>query len=150
MTACAAARRDVRGVDVDSPAPPPSAGPDEETVRIARKDFRTPPQRRSLAPAAAGPARAARWSAVVAAAVWVVFFSSYVTADDVDVTGTTTLGDGRSSAPPTSRPAPRWPGSTSTAIQARVEAIAAVRKAEVSRSWPHAMHIEVTERTPSP
>src|SRR4051812_11368219 len=74
--------------------PPPSTGPDEETVRIALKDFR---RRR----------HAGRWRklrllvlalllvAVVAASVWVVFFSSYVTAREVDVTGTTSLGDGR-------------------------------------------------------
>ena len=67
-------------------APPPSAGPDEETVRIARKDFR---KRRN----------AGRWRLVrrlvlallllglVAGSVWVVLFSSYVTAREVDVVG---------------------------------------------------------------
>ena len=86
--------RDDRPSRRPRPRPPPSTGPDEETVRIARKDFR---RRRN----------AGRWRtlrlvllallvvAVVAASVWVVFFSSYVTARDVEVTGTTTLGDGR-------------------------------------------------------
>src|SRR5690242_19934135 len=75
-------------------APPPSTGPDEETVRIARKDFR---RRRN----------AGRWRtlrlvllalllvAAVSASVWVVFFSSYVTAREVQVSGTATLGDRR-------------------------------------------------------
>ena len=56
VTACAAGSARVTPAPVAPPlaqeAPPPSAGPDEETVRIARKDFRTPAQRRSLAPAA--------------------------------------------------------------------------------------------------
>ena len=130
-----------------SAAPPPSTGPDEETVRIARKDFR---RRRN----------AGRWRrlrlvlvallvvAAISASAWVVFFSSYVTADEVDVTGTTTLGDGRverAADVPTGTPLARVDLS---AIQARVESIASVRKAEVSRSWPHTVHIEVTERTP--
>jgi cell division protein FtsQ len=128
-------------------APPPSAGPDEETVRIARKDFR---RRRN----------AGRWRrlrlvllalllvAVVSASVWVVFFSSYVTARDVNVTGTTTLGNARierAAKVPTGTPLARLDLG---AIRARVESIAAVRSVEVSRSWPHAVHIDVTERTP--
>jgi cell division protein FtsQ len=127
-------------------APPPSTGPDEETVRIARKDFR---RRRN----------AGRWRrfrlvllavllvAAVAASVWVVFFSSYVTARNVDVTGTSTLGDGRierAADVPTGTPLARLDLG---AIRARVEGITAVRSAAVSRSWPHTVHIEVTERT---
>jgi cell division protein FtsQ len=34
------------------------------------------------------------------------------------------------------------------AIRARVESISSVRRVEVSRSWPHTVHIEITERTP--
>jgi cell division protein FtsQ len=128
-------------------APPPSTGPDEETVRIARKDFR----RRRYA---------GRWCtlrlvllalllvAAVGASVWVVFFSSYVTARTVDVTGTTTLGDGRierAADVPTGTPLARLDLG---AIRARVEGIASVRSAEISRSWPHTVHIDVTERTP--
>ena len=75
-------------------APPPSAGPDEETVRIARKDFR---RRRN-----AGRWRRVRLVALalllvaaVSASVWLVFFSSFVTAEEVEVTGTSTLADRR-------------------------------------------------------
>ncbi len=128
-------------------APPPSAGPDEETVRIARKDFR---RRRN----------AGRWRrvrlvllalllvAAVSGSVWVVFFSSYVTAREVDVTGAASLADARierAAQVPTGTPLARVDLGV---IKARVESIAAVKSAEVSRSWPHAVHIAVTERTP--
>jgi cell division protein FtsQ len=128
-------------------APPPSSGPDEETVRIARKDFR---RRR----------RAGRWRraralvvavlvlAVLAASVWLVYFSSYVTVRAVDVTGTQGLGEHkveRAAEVPTGAPLARV---DLDAVRARVESIASVRRAEVSRSWPHTVHIAVTERTP--
>lgn len=129
-------------------APPPSAGPDEETVRIARKDFR----KRRLA---------GRWrrrlrvfvialllAAMVAGSVWLVYFSSYVATRGVEVTGTRTLGDARierTAEVPTGTPLARV---DLDAIQARVEALASVRRVEVSRSWPHTVHIAVTERTP--
>ncbi|WP_051277406.1 cell division protein FtsQ/DivIB [Marmoricola sp. URHB0036] len=133
--------------EAESQAPPPSTGPDEETVRIARKDFR---RRRN-----AGRWRKLRLALLallvvgaVAASVWVVFFSSLVTAEDVSVTGTTTLGDGRierAADVPTGTPLARL---DLDAIRKRVEDIASVRDAEVSRSWPHTVHIDVTERTP--
>jgi cell division protein FtsQ len=128
-------------------APPTSAGPDEETVRIARKDFR---RRRN----------AGRWRRLrlvllalllvtaVSASVWLVFFSSYVTARDVNVTGTNTIAETRverAAAVPRGTPLARVDLG---AIKARVESIAAVKSVEVSRSWPHAVHIAVTERTP--
>lgn len=136
-----------RGQDPSQVAPPPSSGPDEETVRIAQQDFR---KRRS----------AGRWRRVrsyvlvvlvlglVAAAAWAVYFSSLVTARDVDVTGTRALGDARverAAEVPTGTPLARV---DLDAIRARVESIASVRAAEVSRSWPHTVHIDVTERTP--
>ncbi len=133
-----------RGVQT---APPPSAGPDEETVRIARRDFR---RRR----------HAGRWRrvrrivlalllvAAVSGSIWLVFFSSYVTARDVQVTGTQTLGESRvkrAAEVPTGTPLARV---DLDAIEARVESITSVRRAEVSRSWPHTVHVDVTERTP--
>jgi cell division protein FtsQ len=130
----------------DAP-PPPSAGPDEETVRIARKDFR---KRR----------HAGRWRrvrtivlalllvAAVSASVWLVFFSGYVTARTVDVTGTRTVGESRikeAAEVPTGTPLARV---DLDAIAARVESIASVRRVEVARGWPHTVHIAITERTP--
>lgn len=128
-------------------APPPSSGPDEETVRIARRDFR----KRRLA---------GRWRRVrvyvlallvvtlVAGSAWAVLLSGYITARKVDVTGTQRLGDTRverAADVPTGTPLARV---DLDAIQARVESIASVRRVEVSRIWPHTVHIAVTERTP--
>jgi cell division protein FtsQ len=127
--------------------PPPSAGPDEETVRIARKDFRkrrVAGRWRRLRPLVLGLVVVA----LVAGSAWAVFLSSLVTARTVDVTGTQTLGDARverAASVPLGTPLARVDLG---AIRARVEAIASVRRVEVSRSWPHTVHIAVTERTP--
>src|SRR4051812_24207578 len=87
-------RRPWRRKERAETAPPPSAGPDEETVRIERPEFRK-------------ARRAPHWRrarrllaillvvALVAGAVWVVFFSSLVTARSVAVTGTRSLTEAR-------------------------------------------------------
>ena len=130
---------------------PTSAGPDEETVRLATKDFRR--RRRSLL-------RKGRrnkilavlavllLAAVLAASVWLVFFSSYVTVEGTQVTGNSNIASSRierAADVPTGTPLARV---DLDAIRTRVEAIPAVRRAEVSRSWPHRVHVAVTERTP--
>ncbi len=124
-----------------------SAGPEEETVRIAHRDFR---RRRR-----AGRWRTLRWVvlsmllvAAVGASAWLVLFSSHVTARDVEVSGTATLAEGRverAARVPVDTPLARV---DLDAVRARVESIATVRRAEVSRAWPHAVRIAVTERTP--
>ena len=131
----------------ESQAPPPSAGPDEETVRIARKDFR---KRR----------HAGRWRLVrrlvlallliglVAGAAWAVFFSSYVTAREVDVVGNSTISDAKiekAAEVPIGTPLARVDIG---AIVARVQPVDAVKFVEVGRSWPHTVRITITERTP--
>jgi cell division protein FtsQ len=126
---------------------PDSAGPDEETVRIAHKDFR---RRRH-----AGRWRVVRYVllgllllGVVAGAVWVVFFSSYVTVRSVTVTGNPTLTESRverAADVPTGTPLAQL---DLDAIRTRVEAIPAVKGVEVSRDWPHGVRIAVRERVP--
>jgi cell division protein FtsQ len=86
--------------------------------------------------------------ALVVGSVWAVFFSSYVTARGVEVTGTRTLGSARverAAQVPIGTPLARVDLG---AIRARVESIPSVRLVDVSRSWPHTVHIAVTERTP--
>ena len=91
------------------------AGPDEETVRIARKDFRrrrNAGRWRRVRLVAAGAGRGRRWSRRRS---WLVFFSCYVTARGVEVTGTrrsaTARVERRRGRADRRR---RWPASTST------------------------------------
>lgn len=116
-------------------------------MRIATADFR---RRR----------RAGRWRvfrratalvlvlALLAGAAWLVLFSDYVTAERVEISGTTTIPDvrvRRAADVPTGTPLARVDLDR---IRARVEAIPSVRAVEVSRSWPHAVRIVVQERQP--
>lgn len=85
---------------------------------------------------------------LVVGGTWALFFSSWLTARTVDVTGVSTLSTVRIRAAahvPLDRPLARL---DLAAIQARVESIGAVEHAEISREWPHTVHIAITERTP--
>lgn len=122
-------------------------GPDDLTVAIVPDDLRKRRRRQKLR----------RWRPFVLAAIGVlllglggygVWFSSWVTVEGVEVSGNTTLPAARIekvAAAPTGRPLARV---DLDAIQARVEAIPAVRSATVSRSWPHTVHVEIVERVP--
>jgi cell division protein FtsQ len=87
-------------------------------------------------------------AALIAFGVWVVFFSSWVTVREVEVSGNTTVNAVRIenvARAPIGRPLAR---TDLAAIQARVEALPVVKSASVSRSWPHTVHVEIVERTP--
>lgn len=84
---------------------------------------------------------------VIGLLVWLVWFSSVLTARTVDVSGQTTLKAQQIRAAakvPVGRPLARV---DLTAIETRVEQLPRVRSVTVSRSWPHTISIEVTERT---
>jgi cell division protein FtsQ len=130
---------------------PTSAGPDEETIRLDTKEFRR--RRRSMVRKGRRNKILAVLAvvlvvALLAGAVWLVFFSSYVTVQSAQVTGNSSISSARiarAADVPTGTPLARV---NLDAIRKRVEAIPAVRRAEISRSWPHRVHVAVTERIP--
>jgi cell division protein FtsQ len=130
-------------------ASPRSTGPvgpvDPEQVAMTRKKF----LRRQ---------RARRWLvwrrillvllaiAVVAALVWLVFFSSVLSVKGAEVSGVDVLGASeveQAAAVPLGVPLATV---DLTAIEARVEELPAVQSAEASRAWPDHVAIDVTER----
>jgi cell division protein FtsQ len=130
---------------------PETTGPDEETVRLATKDFkrrRRVSRRRSLRRKLLLALAALLVVALVAGAVWVVFWSSYVTVRSAQVSGNGSVGTARierAADVPVGTPLARV---DLDAIRKRVEAIPAVKSADVSRAWPHRVRVVVTERVP--
>lgn len=81
-------------------------------------------------------------------AVYAVYFSSWLRTEGVQVEGLQQLTQEQvlgAADVPLGGPLAR---ADLTAIQQRVEALAIVKSADVSRSWPHDVRIVVTERTP--
>lgn len=84
---------------------------------------------------------------LVVGGVWLVYFSSYLSVQGVTVTGTHQLTQAQV------RRAADVPEGDALAtldldrIRSRVEALAPVESADVSRQWPDEVRIEVTERT---
>jgi cell division protein FtsQ len=79
-------------------------------------------------------------------AVWLVYFSDVLAVKDVEVEGTRTLGNEQVrdvAAVPSGLPLARV---DLDAIRARVEALAVVRDADVTRAWPDRVVIDVEER----
>lgn len=85
--------------------------------------------------------------AVVGVAGYAVFFSSWLTADDVEVSGESLLTADDVVAAADVDPAEPLARVDLEQVAARVEALPAVKSAEAHRSWPHTVSIEVTERT---
>lgn len=89
---------------------------------------------------------AALAAAAAGAVVWLVWFSSVLAVEDVEVAGRTTLKQSqvlRAAQVPTGRPLARVDLG---AIEARVSALNRVETVDVSRSWPRTLSITVVER----
>jgi cell division protein FtsQ len=118
---------------------------DERTVRIARKRFaRRQWARRWLA--LRGLLVVLLLAAVAAGLGWLVFFSSVLAVDGVEVEGLDVLDPSevrRVAAVPMGEPLARVPVD---AIEARVQSLAPVKVVDVSRSWPDQVRIAVVER----
>jgi|SRR4051794_926931 cell division protein FtsQ len=113
-----------------------------DTVRFARRQWR----RRLVALRPIGIAVGA--VAVVGLGVYAVYFSSWLAASSVSVTGETSLSERQvvdAARVDLGTPLARVDLS---AIEARVAALPAVESASVHRSWPHTVSIQVVERTP--
>jgi cell division protein FtsQ len=84
---------------------------------------------------------------LVVGGLWLVYFSSFLSVQGVDVRGTSLLTQEQV------RRAAAVPEGEALAsvdldrVRARVEALAAVRSADVSREWPDRVRVDVQERT---
>lgn len=85
---------------------------------------------------------------LIGLAVYAVYFSSWLRAEGVKVDGIQQLSKEqvlRAARVPLGGALAR---EDLHAIELRVEALAIVKSADVSRSWPHDVRIDITERTP--
>ena len=85
---------------------------------------------------------------VVSGAVWVIWFSSALSVNRIDIDGSTTLTpmDIRSQA--AVRLGEPLARVDTVAIESRVAAMERIDRVEVSRHWPRTIRIEVVERKP--
>ncbi len=79
--------------------------------------------------------------------VWLVFFSSVLSVKGAVVEGTSVLSKAEVAQVADVPVGVPLATADLAAVQARVEALAPVASAEVSRSWPDRIRIDVTERT---
>jgi cell division protein FtsQ len=125
--------------------PTGQSGPDEETIQLERQLFER--RRRSRKLGRLRPLLAILVAVLlVVAGVYVVWFSSLLSVDKVQVTGTSSV------TPVQIREAAQVPlgrplaGVDLDAIRRRVAALPPVKSVRVSRAWPHQVRIDVTER----
>lgn len=85
---------------------------------------------------------------LVLTGVWFLYFSSALSVRGVEVTGNSAVSTKRIERVAKVPLGSALVRADLAAVQARVEAIAAVRSATVSRAWPHDVRIAVTERVP--
>lgn len=120
---------------------------DEETVLIAGPDFarrRLQARLRRLRPYL----YAGAVLVLIGTGVWLLWFSAVLQAKAVEVTGNGTLTSARVEKAARTPLGGPLVSVDLDAIEQRVEAIAAVRSASVSRSWPDTIRIDVVERVP--
>lgn len=84
--------------------------------------------------------------ALLAGGIWLVFFSSVLAVESVDVEGTRTLDEAEVRAVATVPEGEPLARVDLDSIRARVQALAVVRSAEVTREWPDGVLITVEER----
>lgn len=85
---------------------------------------------------------------LVGLGIYALWFSSWLRTEGVDLVGNDLLTDKQVLAAaevPTGGP---LVSVDLEAIEKRVKSLAAVKKVDVSRKWPHDIRIEITERTP--
>ncbi|WP_244246919.1 cell division protein FtsQ/DivIB [Nocardioides euryhalodurans] len=86
--------------------------------------------------------------ALVAGGAWLLWFSSVLAVKQVEVSGAGTLGADQVRAVAAVPEGEALASVDLTAVQARVQALADVRSAQVTRHWPDTVTIDVVERTP--
>lgn len=84
---------------------------------------------------------------LLAGGVWLLYFSAAFTVSSVAVSGEQTLRDEQVRAVASVTDGAPLAGVDLDAVRARVEALAVVREADVTRSWPDTVVVEVQERT---
>ena len=84
----------------------------------------------------------------IALAVYAIYFSAWLRADKVEVVGNEQLTDKQVLEAAEARTGGPLATVDVEAIRLRIKSLATVKSVDVSRHWPHAIRIEIVERTP--